>query len=256
MHLSLTFLSGGTAVRRRGSLSPSPGRRAGAWLCTAVAVGLSFCAPASADPLIIGSVTDFKAKKTVTLGDKDFTYLGDSGWTAAKGGLLSLSVNANPLNLSHTFQLSQLNSYVSGDVMTLGYQVHVNGTNPGSYLLSALLSVDYQSPNVIVYKDIFTSFDDYEDFVLPGSGPGWHLKSTNGFPDTVPFSIPGLIDIWVRDTIDLSGGGRLNSTSDTFLQAVPEIDPNSFGTALATVIGSLSLLERRARRWLGGAVAA
>ena len=32
---------------------------------------------------------------------------------------------------------------------------------------------------------------------------------------------------------------------------VPEIDPNSFGSALALVAGSLGLLERRARRLLG-----
>jgi len=32
---------------------------------------------------------------------------------------------------------------------------------------------------------------------------------------------------------------------------VPEIDPSSFGSALALVAGSLGLLERRARRLLG-----
>jgi hypothetical protein len=66
----------------------------------------------------------------------------------------------------------------------------------------------------------------------------------------------GLTDLWVRDTIILSSGGQVSSVNNTFRSQVPEIDPNSFGTALATVVGSLSLLERRARRWLGASVAA
>ena len=37
----------------------------------------------------------------------------------------------------------------------------------------------------------------------------------------------------------------------TSTPAVPEIDPSSFGSALALLAGSLGLLERRARRLLG-----
>ena len=36
---------------------------------------------------------------------------------------------------------------------------------------------------------------------------------------------------------------------------VPEIDPASFGSALAPVVGALGILERRARRLLAAAVA-
>lgn len=42
---------------------------------------------------------------------------------------------------------------------------------------------------------------------------------------------------------------RIYASSTT--TAVPEIDPSSFGSALALVAGSLGLLERRARRLLG-----
>jgi hypothetical protein len=41
-----------------------------------------------------------------------------------------------------------------------------------------------------------------------------------------------------------------------FFTAVPEIDPTSFGSALALLTGSLGLLERRARRLLQPATTA
>jgi len=61
-------------------------------------------------------------------------------------------------------------------------------------------------------------------------------------------------------TKESDNGGTWNSTlpslsvaiyAESTTTAVPEIDPSSFGSALALVAGSLGLLERRARRLLG-----
>jgi hypothetical protein len=41
------------------------------------------------------------------------------------------------------------------------------------------------------------------------------------------------------------------SLSVTGTAAVPEIDPASFGSALALVLGSLGMLERKRRRVIG-----
>ena len=52
---------------------------------------------------------------------------------------------------------------------------------------------------------------------------------------------------WVDTLRSLSIALYANATTP----AVPEIDPSSFGSALALLAGSLGLLERRARRLLG-----
>ncbi|MEY4300105.1 MAG: hypothetical protein RIR25_1341, partial [Verrucomicrobiota bacterium] len=52
---------------------------------------------------------------------------------------------------------------------------------------------------------------------------------------------------WTNTIPSLSIALFATSTST----AVPEIDPSSFGSALALLAGSLGLLERRARRLLG-----
>jgi hypothetical protein len=48
-----------------------------------------------------------------------------------------------------------------------------------------------------------------------------------------------LTEIWTGTTMSLSVTGTA---------AVPEIDPASFGSALALVLGSLGMLERKRRR--------
>lgn len=53
--------------------------------------------------------------------------------------------------------------------------------------------------------------------------------------------------IWVRDTIVLSAFGELDGVSNTFTQAVPEIDPGSAAPVLALVLGGLAFGERRRR---------
>jgi hypothetical protein len=52
------------------------------------------------------------------------------------------------------------------------------------------------------------------------------------------------------------GAGNPGGSLGAFFTAVPEIDPTSFGSALALLTGSLGLLERRARRLLQPATTA
>ncbi|MFM7518973.1 MAG: hypothetical protein ACKO9B_00730 [Planctomycetota bacterium] len=51
----------------------------------------------------------------------------------------------------------------------------------------------------------------------------------------------------MRDTIVLSAFGELDGVSNTFTQAVPEIDPGSAAPVLALVLGGLAFGERRRR---------
>ncbi len=53
-----------------------------------------------------------------------------------------------------------------------------------------------------------------------------------------------------------AGAGNPGGSLGAFFTAVPEIDPTSFGSALALLTGSLGLLERRARRLLQPATTA
>lgn len=53
-----------------------------------------------------------------------------------------------------------------------------------------------------------------------------------------------------------TGAGNPGGSLGAFFTPVPEIDPSSFGSALALLTGSLGLLERRARRLLQPATAA
>jgi len=258
MHHTLPLLAGRPAVRRHRSWffsqPPSRGTRVGAWLCTAVAVGLTVFSPTPAQAVIIGSVANFQSAVTVTVGDKDYTYLTSSAnWTGNER--LEALVNVDPGIFSAQFLISQLSGYSSPITLELGYKLSINGNaGPGWNFRDVFLGAINSGAQVEVWKDVFDTSAGFTS--NPGFNTGtWTLQSINGTPDSVVLP-GGLTDLWVRDTIILSSGGQVSSVNNTFRQQVPEIDPNSFGTALATVVGSLSLLERRARRWLGASVAA
>jgi len=83
----------------------------------------------------------------------------------------------------------------------------------------------------------------------------WYLNNTGTTPSQNNAS-----GVSYLGTKESDNGGTWNSTlpslsiaiyAESTSTAVPEIDPSSFGSALALVAGSLGLLERRARRLLG-----
>lgn len=226
-------------------------------LATAVAVTITVGAASSAvaSPVLeIGSVATFAAGPDEqgghwTLGDKDFQYLADSGnWSGDEA--IRLLENANPALLSHQFLIDNMSGYDSPITLSLDYQVHINGSSGPYHFHDVFLGSIMSGPTVEVWKDVFSSLADYI-----ANTNGWHLYALNGVdggPTSAVFP-GGLTDLWVRDTIKLSGlGGSVSSINNTFRQEpVPEIDPASFGSVLALVLGAFSFLERRTRRVLG-----
>ena len=247
-------------------------------LSAALAVALALLGGGRSDAttLTIGNVKSFKTGNTPgnlpgtwTLEDKDWTYLSDSGnWNIVSGtGTISpevivLSTNFSTNFAANSFSVGNLDGYHMPNPSTplelqIGYQVHINGTQPlGPWtFLSSDMGQNFLTKKLEVWQDIYGSLADYNANTTPGSGTLSTRKSTNGSQDSDQFFSPGLIDLWVRNTIKLSAGptggaeGGISSMSDTFIQTnVPEIDPNSFGSALSLALGALAVLERRARR--------
>lgn len=225
------------------------------WLAGfALAVGLLGGSPAEAGYLDIGSVATFATGSNIAnpgtwrLDDKDWTYLSQSGtWTGVED--IQLLTNFNPLVYSHQFLVDDLSSYSAPQSLQIGYQVHINGAlGPGWTFYDARMGENTSGATVEVWQDIYGSLADFNTFTAPGSGTLMtHYSLDGSLPPAGTFP-PGLIDIWVRNSLTLSGvGGQISSMSDTFRQ-VPEIDPTSFGSALSLLFGAFGLLERRARR--------
>lgn len=260
--MRITSLSARPIADRRFRPQPSSPGKILSTLCSAaiaVAMAVGSALPAQAGPFLdIGKVSTFKAGPTTnpggpwTLGDKDFTWLADSGnWNQNED--IQLQLNANPGIFSHQFLISNLSDYDAPITLQLDYKVHINGADGPSWsFFDIFLDSTVSGKTVEVWKDVFDSEAGYLAQTGYGgtTGPGqWHLSSLNGVPDSAVFPA-GLTDLWVRDTIKLSGvGGQVASVNNTFRQTnVPEIDPNSCASALGIVMGALSLLERRARR--------
>lgn len=83
--------------------------------------------------------------------------------------------------------------------------------------------------------DANTAFDNFVTFLLTGQAY-YNLHTSLNIPT--------------------AGAGNPGGSLGNFFTAVPEIDPTSFGSALALLTGSLGLLERRTRRLLQQTTAA
>ena len=216
----------------------------------AVMITVAWARPAAADPLFvtIGSVANFQAGPVGggpwRLGDKDWTYLDSKNWTGIEQ--ITLEVNSDPTILTHQFRIDKLSGYTKLMPMplVLDYKVSINELGGHMHFYDVFLGSIVSGKTVTVTKDLFASEADYTSNTI-----GWQLTALNGVPDSTPLP-NGLTELWVRDTILLSGrGGQVSSVNNTFRQtAVPEIDPNSFASALAMALGGLSLLGHRARR--------
>ena len=235
-------------------------------LSTAVmlAVALLFGLPAQAAiiELNIGTVQTFQTSSsgtnptgTWTLGDKDWTYIDSSGWSPNTSPIedLKLTTNFNPLIFTAQFLIDNMSAYHSPITLELGYHVHINGSVPGNWdFRDVQLGVIGSGNTFEEWKDVYASRADYDANTTPGSGTLAAIYDIDGVitPPSVPVVFPqGLYDLWVRDTIQLSPvGGGISSIGNTYRQEVPEISPGFFGSALALVMGSLGLVERRVRR--------
>ena len=214
-------------------------------LASALAVGLALISAggAGASQLIVGTAAQFATGGTFTLGDKDWTYLSDNGnWTGIEE--ITLSENANQSLSQHSLSYSQLQGYSSPLTLVFSYSVKINGANGPQTFFDARTNQNYLNSLATTTKEVYDSYNNWLNSTNNLTPLQISVDNVNPLATILP---SGLTELWVRDTIVLSGqGGSLNELSNTFSQ-VPEIDPNSFGSALTLVIGSLALLERRSR---------
>ena len=212
------------------------------FLATACAAAFLLAAGfAQADPfnqITIGSVNTFATGSTTgnppgtwSLADKSYTYLSSSGtaWTGSE----VLQITDIPLLSLDTFSIGNMGTYIN-QTLSLSYHVHV--LNPINFIDQVALSVNHVADGVTVTKDVYSDAG-FTNLIVSQT-------SVNG--SSVPLTFIGYnTDLWITDTVVLSGGA-VNSISNTFhQQAVPEIDVASFAGAFPLLVAGLALLERR-----------
>jgi hypothetical protein len=184
---------------------------------------------ASAASLEIGTLAFWAANPIQTIGDKQYTYLTQSGsWNSLE--LFTLSTNV-PLN-SNSLTVNGLSDYVGPFTLSFGYELQV--TNTSNYFDSMSLSVNSTGTTTTVTKDIFDTFAAFSTgTAVPGVGT-WSLSLINsGSGSTV--SLSPIQTVWVRDWITASPSGSLLGVTNTVVQ-LPE--PSSL--ALAGIGAGLS----------------
>jgi hypothetical protein len=173
-----------------------------------------FAGAASAQSTFIGNLANWVANPVQATGDKQFTYLTQSGsWSGAE--FLTLSSNI-PLD-SHTLSIDGLSAYVGPFTLSVGYELQI--TNPGNYFQSISLDVNASGTTTVVTKDIFDTFASFATGTTPGSG-AWSLSLINSSSGST-VSLPPIQTIWVRDTISASASGSILGVSNTVVQ-LPE----------------------------------
>ena len=215
-------------------------------------LGLLVAGSASASNInVIGSVSTWaeEGNRDQRVDDKVFTFLDrSSNWTDFNNlDLVTLTAvpELNTANLTVTL----LTEAVGGGPYWLDYSVEIDAGN-GLYFGGSRLDSSVFVPPTVVTKTIYGSLADLQNHL----SPLLTLTSLNGGSDPVfpplYLDLPHLKKVWVEDTVTLVDETSILSTFDnTFFQTpVPEIDPTSFGSAFALLMGSLSLVERRARR--------
>ena len=223
---------------------------------------------ANAAQVTVGNISTFASGSNLAipvagtwrLGDKDWTYLSQTGgWDGQEQ--IKLTTNVNPLLHTNEFLIDTLSTLsMTGNVpleAQIGYHVEINGLLGPYTFFDARMGEIVTGATVEVWQDIYGSLASFNANLLPGSGTLMSHYSLDGSLPPAGLFPGGLTELWVRNSIKLSApGGGISSINDTFRQAVPEIDPTSFGSALSLLFGAVAILERRTRRRLATAVAA
>jgi hypothetical protein len=182
---------------------------------------------ASAQSTFIGSLADWAANPTQTSGDKQFTYLTQSGsWSNAE--LFTISSNI-PLD-SHSLSIDALSAYIGPYTLSVGYELLITSTD--NYFQSMSLDVNASGTATLITKDIFATFDAFSTGTAPGSGT-WSLTLINSSSGST-VSLPPIQTIWVRDTITADATGSILGISNTVVQ-LPEpgmLAPAAIGMGL------------------------
>lgn len=182
----------------------------------AVVFSLSMLSTSFAQSTFIGSVADWANNPVQTSGDKQFTYLTQSGsWSGAE--LLTISSNI-PLD-SHSLIIDGLSAYIGPYTLSVGYELQITSSNQFE---SMALDVNASGTNTLITKDIFNTLAAFLSGTTPGSGT-WSLSLINSSSGST-VSLPPIQTIWVRDTLEASASGSILGISNTIVQ-LPE--PNS-----------------------------
>ena len=105
---------------------------------------------ASAQSTIIGNLANWQANAVQALGDKQYTYLTQSGsWSGAE--IFTLTSNI-PLS-SNSLNVSTLGSLVGPFTLSFGYELLI--TNTSNFFQSMSLDVNSTGTTTTVTKDIF-----------------------------------------------------------------------------------------------------
>lgn len=205
-----------------------------------VAAVLAWANPVSAGQLTIGSVNDFMTGSndgnpagTWRQGDKTYTYVSSGGWNGSE----EIQITDSPGPMIHSFAIGSLGDYGNTN-LSLRYHLHV--VDPAYWVHSVALDVLHLINGAVVTKNIYGDSDFSQLVASLVSIDGSHVDYT---------PIGDLVDVYVEDTISLTGDGLISSIGNTYQQAtVPEIDMASFAAVGPFVMGCLGLLERRGRR--------
>jgi len=142
-------------------------------------------------------------------------------------------------------------------------QIYSNSAGaPGSVLASFTTGSEVSAKQVYSFTGSFVAQQNTSYWVVLSNANSASLESYEWYSNDA-FSAPstnnasGVSYLGTKESNNLASWvNTLQSLSialyaESTTTAVPEIDPSSFGSALALVAGSLGLLERRARRLLG-----
>ena len=193
-------------------------RRSFVFETVAAAVVMLGAGGVQASSIFVGTVADWAANTTQVAADKTFFYLGSSGsWS----GLEKVTISSNIPQNSETLSIGDLSNYIGPQNLMLAYQVTISSSSSDVFF-SISLDQDFTGATATTYKDIFASLADLQNKPNPGEGT-WALSVIDGAAgSTIP--LPGLKEIWIRDTITLNSSGSVLSVSNTMVQVVPEPD--------------------------------
>lgn len=231
-----------------------------AWV-VAVTVAIGGLSTAQADPIgpidiygNLGSVNTTTTSNTVGYlnGGQPNQYqaqgfsvgpqLGNTAWNIQA---IDVGLGSNSFLTAHVLQIfSNVNDAPGSALASFAYPYSVTATQvytfTGSFVARANTSYWVVLSNA--NSDFFENYQWYTNDAI--TAPSEKNLSGVSYLGTKQSNN---LAAWIDTIPSLSIAVYATSTTT----AVPEIDPSSFGSALALVAGSLGLLERRARRLLG-----